>query len=417
MIGFRHRCVLAIIVLGLTACELVPRSAAEQGESASKSADHNLPESTAAPGAPLPGLTSAALQDFNEGRALFHRAFTPEDGLGPLFNQNRCSSCHDLPTIGGHGAESVRKATRYEAGRCELFADSGGTMIQMQVTPALRASGIASEAIPRGATGLASIVPTSLYGLGLIEAIDSAAIARNADPDDKNRDGVSGRIGVTSSGRLARFGRKANFADIRAFVEDALAQEMGLTTRTHPQEQKPGGKPLPAGVDPKPDPEIDERTIVLLTNYVRMLAPPSRDSATAARGEHIFEQIGCTACHTPSFTVDTDRASRDENEPGSNTHSALGMGKRRVQLYSDLLLHDLGEEMATVCKMNATPSEWRTTPLMGLRFRHALMHDGRSQTLESAIESHGGEAARSRDRFRRLSAEDREALLRFLRTL
>jgi len=357
------------------------------------------PPAVADAGAPVPGLDSAALHAFVEGRALFHRQFREEDGLGPLFNQDRCSSCHDVPALGGHGTEAVRKATRFEHGRCSLLEEEGGDMIQQQAMPLLRATGFTVESIPGAATGIAGIVPTSLYGAGLIEAIDSAAIARNADPDDADRDGISGRMGV-QHGRLARFGRKASFVDIRSFIEDALAKEMGLTTRAHPREQHPNGRKLPKGVDPAPEPEVDDASVDLLTAYVRFLAAPAREvpatDATAdsiRRGERIFERIGCEACHSHAFTT------------GTNAPAALS--NRRIDLYSDLLLHDLGDELATVCSPNASPSEWRTTPLMGLRHRQQLLHDGRAQTLHAA----------SRDRFRLLSEAERGALLRFLRSL
>lgn len=372
-----------------------------------------VPEATADPGAPLPGLPAEALRDFAQGRALFDRPFTPADGLGPLFNQDRCSSCHDLPTVGGHGAEVVRKATRFEDGRCNLLTESGGDMIQQQATPLLRAAGIASEPIPRAATGLALIVPTSLYGLGLIEAIDSADIAAGADPDDRDRDGISGRLGLTPDGRLGRFGRKANFATIRTFVEDALANEMGLTTAARPHELQPAGRPLPSGTDPAPDPEIDEATVALLTQYVRLLAAPPRRAGvmadSVARGERLFHRIGCADCHTPSFTIDADRVAAE--------YGTGGLGLRRVFLYSDLLVHDLGDELSTICSANAGPSEWRTAPLMGLRLRQEFMHDGRARTLPSAINAHGGEASRSRNLYLRLSSQDQSLLIRFLTTL
>ena len=175
---------------------------------------------------------------------------------------------------------------------------------------------------------------------------------------------------------------------------------MGLTTRAHPREQHPNGRKLPKGVDPAPEPEVDDTSVDLLTAYVRFLAAPAREvpatDATAdsiRRGERIFERIGCEACHSHAFTT------------GTNAPAALS--NRRIDLYSDLLLHDLGDELATVCSPNASPSEWRTTPLMGLRHRQQLLHDGRAQTLHAA----------SRDRFRLLSEAERGALLRFLRSL
>ena len=90
---------------------------------------------------------------------------------------------------------------------------------------------------------------------------------------------------------------------------------------------------------------------------------------------------------------------------------------KEVNAYTDLLLHDMGPELADICLGLATPSEFRTEPLMGLRLSEKFLHDGRAETLEQAIRLHDGEAKASRERFGALAEADRQALLEFLKSL
>ncbi len=368
-------------------------------------------ERSAPVGEALPGLNTEELDRFVGGRILFDHEFTEEQGLGPLFNQRRCSSCHDVPTLGGAGAETVAKATHFvPPDRCDLLESDGGDLIQRSATPALQALGVPGEIVPSRASAVATILPPQLYGLGLVEAIRDRDILAREDPDDDDGDGISGRAVRLPDGRLGRFGRKLQFATLREFIEDALRGEMGITTPRQPTELTVNGQPVPAEADAATDPEMDAAGIDALTDYVRLLAAPDRElpATTAARdsiaeGELLFGRIGCAACHTPRFTT------------GPSDVDALH--RRPVLLYSDLLLHDMGEELASVCGRYASPSEWRTTPLAGLRHRHALLHHGRGQGFARVIEAHGGEGARSRDAFARLSPEQQAALLRFLASL
>ena len=143
-------------------------------------------------GEPVPGLTPEEAARFAAGKALFERPFTQEEGLGPLFNDPQCSSCHDLPTSGGHGAEPVNKATRFEADAgCNLLTEEGGDLLQRAVTPLGRAAGLLPERFPQSATAAADIQPPALYGLGLVEAVPLSAIRAQADPDDRDGDGTS----------------------------------------------------------------------------------------------------------------------------------------------------------------------------------------------------------------------------------
>jgi CxxC motif-containing protein (DUF1111 family) len=359
---------------------------------------------------PLPGLSDTETAQFRAGAAIFDRDFTESEGLGPLFNDKRCSSCHDIPSLGGNGSEVVRKATRFDQNRCDLLVRYGGDMLQDRATEALRAKGVLQDPVPPIATAIVHIQAPALFGAGLIETIPDETIMKGEDPDDRNGDGISGRGGRTFDGRLGRFGRKATFADLLSFTQSALHGEMGITTRSFPKEEPPGGQPLPEGTDPAPDPELSDTVVEQITNFVRLLAAPQRErpANSAARdsirfGEQVFVQIGCAACHTPVL--------RTGDSPIPALH------RKTVRLYSDLLVHDLGPEMASVCAPNALPSEWRTSPLMGLRFRLVFLHDRRTSNLDGAIRAHGGEAERSRDHFLVLPPEQRALLLRFLRSL
>jgi CxxC motif-containing protein (DUF1111 family) len=373
--------------------------------------DASGPEGTAAPGQPLPGLTLEERARYEEGLARFDRDFTEAEGLGPLFNQRRCSSCHDIPTLGGNGVEMVAKATRFEApATCDLLEAEGGDMLQQHATATLEALGVRGEAVPAGATAVVAMIPPQLYGLGLIEAIPDHEIVARADPEDTDGNGVRGRALVLEDGRLARFGRKLHFASVRDFVEDAIHEEMGLTTPSRPEETTINGRPMPPEADPAPDPEVSDSIIDLLADYVRFLAAPEREMPSSraaadsiAEGELLFGRIGCAECHAPRMRT------------GSNDVPALH--RRTVALYSDLLLHDMGEELATICGRAATPSEWRTAPLFGLRHRTTALHDGRAQAFARVIDLHGGEAAAARGRFLRLSVEQQALLLRFLASL
>ena len=278
-----------------------------------------------------------------------------------------------------------------------------------QATPALRAHGIDRQAMPTMATEVGRFTPPFLFGLGLVEEIPEETILAAADSSDADGDGISGRAGRTRAGRLARFGRKAEFATIREFIENALLLEMGITTPSLPNEAA-GGQALTSNADPARDPEVDHETVTLLTSFVRLLAAPSRASPRSSAhgdsiriGSRLFDALECTACHTP------------EMRAGLSDVDALS--KTRVALYSDLLLHDMGRALADVCGPAATPAETRTEMLMGLRHRDRLLHDGRTSDLREAIAAHGGEAQRARDAFTRLPWAAQEHLLKFLRSL
>lgn len=358
----------------------------------------------------MPGLRADELGSFAAGKALFNRPFTPEEGLGPLFNQDRCGSCHDLPTSGGHGAEPVVKASRFDTAEgCDVLTDQGGDLLQFLVTDHARSLGVRPERLPPAATATTDMRAPALYGLGLVAAIPDDAILRAADPDDADDDGISGRPNRDPQGRVGRFGRKAQHATLFGLIEEAARLEMGLTTPGHALEESANGVPLPASADLAPDPEIGHAELQLLTDYVRFLAPPKpvladdADLSDVREGARVFEWLGCESCHTPTF---------------STTPSDVpALDRKTFRLYSDLLLHDLGPELAETCTPGTTPSEWKTARLVGLGRRFEFLHNGRAQTIEDAILLHGGEASATRNLFRRLNPSAKQQLLSFLMSL
>jgi CxxC motif-containing protein (DUF1111 family) len=327
-----------------------------------------------------------------------------------LFNADACVECHENPVRGGTGDEVERHAAAFHpeaTGRpCDELAGVGGPVFQNHVTPALHtALAIDSEPVPTEATATAARTTPDIFGFGLLDAVPDSAILAYADPDDRDGDGISGRPNRFFDGRLGRFGRKALVPALREFNDGALAAEQGITSPAVPTEETVGGRPLPEGVDPAPDPELSAAATEALDAFVRLLAPPSpqRLSREARQGRDAFARVGCDRCHVPALHT------------GDNPVPALR--HREVAAYTDLLLHDMGPEFADICLGQATPSEFRTEPLMGVRLMARFLHDGRATTLQQAIELHNGEAARARDRFRALSAQDQAAVVAFLKTL
>ncbi|HEX9216540.1 MAG TPA: di-heme oxidoredictase family protein [Gemmatimonadales bacterium] len=405
---------LCTLIFGLGACE--------RGAPTAAPPDANTPAPPpeflivpASLGTPLPGLSGAQRRQFDIGRVVFQTEFTPETGLGPLFNATSCASCHEQPVVGGggsndgEGGEDIEiHATTFQYGtaQCDDLAAVGGPVIQKQLTPAFSEyMHLTSEPIPATATDSGHRTTPDLFGFGLLDAVPEAEILALADPLDRNGDGISGRPNRTADGRLGRFGRKAQVATLREFNTDAFVMEMGVTNPGNQTEQTIGGEPLPPGIDPLPEPEIGAVQLAAADAFVRFLAPPPRGplSFAAARGALLFRSVGCASCHVPALVT------------GANPNPALRF--RVVRAFTDLLLHDMGPDLADICLGQALPSEFRTEPLMGLRFASTFLHDGRAATIRQAIELHGGEALGARNRFLQLTELEKYALVKFLKTL
>ncbi len=366
--------------------------------------------------APLDGLSAEDLAVFVRGDGEFGRRFVAATGLGPIFNDASCASCHS-----GDGRGRPENALIRISRGNDLALDVGGPQIQDRAI-----AGATPETLPTG-VDISVRLPPPVFGVGLIEAIPVEAIVANADEFDSDGDGVSGRphwvtlpafVPLTEPGAsdaqvLGRFSRKAQVGSLLQQVVEAYHQDMGVTTDFLPEENlNPLARHVTASSDLVPDPELDAGTVRSVIDYVRMLAapPPADETLELLQGAQVFQEIGCATCHVPSFVT--------------GAHPIAALGNREVVLYSDLLLHDMGEDLAdNRPDGDATGREWRTTPLWGLRIAREflngdlfLMHDGRAQSIEDAVLLHGGEATSARDAFELLSVDRRAALLEFVRT-
>lgn len=183
-----------------------------------------------------------------------------------------------------------------------------------------------------------------------------------------------------ANGHVGRFGRKASVSSLAEFNAGAFFNEMGVTNRLNPV----------------------EGTLAAADAFVRFLSPvaPSPNTPERRQGELLFAKIRCTSCHVPALV--TGR---------SPVRAPSG---RRIRAYTDLLLHNLGPELADICHGVARPEECRTQPLMGMQFLDMFMHDGLSETIPEAIQRHGGEGSAARARFFALSAPEQAALVAFV---
>jgi CxxC motif-containing protein (DUF1111 family) len=363
-------------------------------------------------GEPLAGISARQLEEFRMGLEDFLEVETSEEGLGPAFNGTSCAVCHNVPAVGGAGViGEIRAAGRDADGRPVALSPDGETLFQLFSTPL---HGCQVQ-LPAEAVIIARRIPIPLFGVGLVEAIADETILALADPEDQDRDGISGRASIvrdlsTGDRRVGRFGWKAQHASLLAFGADAYRNEMGITNDLFRHELGVGLTPEQyQRCDPFPDPEdrIDPATrrrgIDNFESFMKFLAPVGRGQAgTSAFGEQLFTTVGCASCHTPQMMTgpSSDRA----------------FDRQPVRLFSDLLLHDIGTG-DDIPQASALPEEIRTPALWGLRFRRPLLHDGSAATIDEAIARHRGEAERARRAFEALPAEAKAALLAFLRSL
>ncbi len=247
-------------------------------------------------------------------------------------------------------------------------------------------------------------IPPPVFGLGLLEAVPETDILALADPEDQDGDGISGRPNrvwdvEARSTALGRFGLKANQPNLIQQTAAAYAHDMGVSNPLFPE--KDGTH------------DIDLETVELAAIYAQTLAVPARvlwQDPVVQQGEALFKQAQCVACHVETLKT------------GSRAIAELT--NQIIHPYTDLLLHDMGSGLADGRPdFAATGREWRTPPLWGIGATQAVLpyakylHDGRARTLEEAILWHGGEAAAAQASFKTMTASERQALIRFLRTL
>jgi CxxC motif-containing protein (DUF1111 family) len=289
-----------------------------------------------------------------------------------------------------------------------------------------------------GNTNIIFRIPTPLFGAGLIEAIPDSAILANmqADATTKREIGISGHPNAVLSGNanlsandgtITRFGWKAQNKSLIMFAGEAYNVEMGISNQLFPQERDE----TPACLYfPSPNDTLNFTTkstgavnpavvsdIEAFANFMRMLAPPtpSPDTPSTVNGRAAFIKVGCARCHTPSFTTGKSIAS------GSATAPSAAMSGQTANLFSDLLVHHMGQGLADgITQGSAGPDEFRTAPLWGVGQRVFFLHDGRTSNLVEAIEGHrspGSEANKVTENFNQLSAQEQQDIINFLRSL
>jgi CxxC motif-containing protein (DUF1111 family) len=357
----------------------------------------------AAPPRPYDGLPRVAVQLFDAGLEQFETHETAATGLGPVFNAESCATCHARPATGGSSEILVTRFARAGAQGFDPLTERGGPVVQEKgiVTDTCA---VAGEAVPPEATVVTFRATPPLFGLGLIDTIADSRIRRLADPDDRDHDGIRGRPNLVR-GRVGRFGWKAQVVSLRQFAASAYLNEIGMTSPDFPDELPPQGRPV--SCDMARDPEDDGTRVDAVTRFMLLLAPLPRTAGGAAlrSGQMAFRRAGCETCHTTRLRV-------------GRSHPARAMRGRRILIFSDLLLHDMGPELADGFAQGfATGSDFRTPPLWGARDSGPYLHDGRAATLEEAIVQHGGEAAGARDRFLALPVSTRTELIAFLRAI
>ncbi|MEM7061447.1 MAG: di-heme oxidoredictase family protein [Pseudomonadota bacterium] len=401
---------------------------------------------------------------FEEGDGLLERRFQKSvpatigannDGLGPIFNADSCESCHQangrtlpvpgqgylvrlsVPGTDEHGGPKPHPVYGGQFGdlSIEEIPSEGFVVTQYEEIPgkygdgtpfSLRKPTIVLKDLGYGDIGfdtrMSARAPLSLYGLGLLEAIDDETLLAWADPDDEDGDGISGKVNMVwdaefNKKSIGRFGWKAEQPSLITQSADAAANDMGVTTALLPRQTCTDAQPACQAAlhgDSHGENELDELSLKQVAAYMQFLAVPARghlDHPDVLRGEVLFKVIGCASCHKP--------------EAGTGeTHEYRRLRGKKIQAFTDLLLHDMGEGLTdNRPSFDAEGREWRTPPLWGLGLLETvnghtnLLHDGRARDFAEAILWHGGEAEASKEAFRTMPVEDRDAIVKFLKSL
>lgn len=369
-------------------------------------------------GDPVPWLTGERLAQFERGRLVMERAFTTADGLGPTFNADSCASCHQFPVAGG-SAPRYRDFWLVKRERWDGALEGVGSNGRSPVRNLYATQPSFHIAEPQDTTLYARRNTPPGFGVGLFAFVSEEAILSSADPEDADGDGISGRPNY-EQGQIGRFGYKAQATSLESFNRGAILNQMGITSdplfNTLPEDPDAAAqlRPRLPGLlirsahaqvsapdsptvddDDAPDPEIsneDQLDLLIFTTYLGIL-PMDVQTAAMDRGEQTFADVGCASCHTPHLK------------------STIGM----LPAYTDLLLHNMGDDLADgITAGLADGDEFRTQPLWGVALHGPYLHDGRADTLDEAIRFHGGEAAGAAGRYAALSTEARAELIAFL---
>ncbi len=362
---------------------------------------------------PVEGLTYEQNRQFLLGDVAFNdEIFTDQNGLGSIFVATSCGTCHAGDGKGHPFTTLTRFGQTDETGN--KFLNQGGPQLQHRALP-----GFTPEVIPSGAT-YSRFTPPANTGLGFLELVSDADILALSDPDDLNGDGISGvpnwsyapsyvimnSDAIEKDGKyIGRFGKKAATHNLLQQTVTAYNQDIGITSSYEPHD-------VFSGLEI--DPEISTQTVNNVVFYLQTLKAPvqrSQDNEQVISGKKLFIQIGCENCHKQTLRT--------------TSSSIAALSNKEFYPYTDLLLHDMGDALDDgYTEGSAKTYEWRTPPLWGLGLsttsqggNYFLLHDGRAHNIEEAISFHGGEAARSNQNFTNLSAQEKESVIQFLKSL
>jgi CxxC motif-containing protein (DUF1111 family) len=394
---------------------------------------------------------------FNQNWVQAPASTTARDGLGPLFNARSCAGCHfkdgrgrppleageafsglllrlSIPGSGEYGEPlpEPNYGSQLQPFAVAGVPTEGVPSVEYHVVPGEYGDGESYEllapsyaiepapGVPLAADTLISPrVAPAMVGLGLLEAIPQERLEALADPDDQNRDGISGRINhvydvTLETITVGRFGWKAEQPSVRQQSAGAFAGDLGLTTSLFPLDDCAANEQACAEAPNGGEPEVDDATLDRVELYSRVLAVPIRQhwkDADVLRGRDLFFEAGCAGCHVPNHTTATSAPIPEASA-------------QKIWPYTDLLLHDMGPGLSDDRPAFAAEgSEWRTPPLWGLRFysvvngHDRLLHDGRARGVAEAILWHDGEAAAAREAFRSLPKAQRTLLIGFVESL
>jgi len=427
----------------------------EEGEELSGGAATTYDFSFNAFGHEIPELTAAQHSDFVTGNSFFKLNWVTapastqtRDGLGPILNAASCSSCHNkdgrgaLPEPGEqpmgllfrvgmgnsphpqYGSQLQNRGVLGVAPEAEIFITyeeiigqfTDGTPYTLR-KPQYEFRNEAYGGSMAGASFSPRIGP-QLIGMGLLEAIPEETILAWADEADADGDGISGRPNYVwdvqrESQSLGRFGWKANEPTVLQQTAGAFNGDIGITTSLFPREDFTAAQAVLEDLPNGGIPEIPDTLLRRVVFYTKVLAVPARRDVAkqdVLRGKVLFQEAGCSKCHKMNA------------ETGNSPYLALRY--QQIHPYTDLLLHDMGEELAdNKSDFLASGTEWRTPPLWGLGLLETvngytfLMHDGRARNIQEAILWHGGEGEASKKAFVAMTKSEREGLLAFLNSL
>jgi len=413
-------------------------------------------------GGALGGLSANQQAFFAQGLADFNEAEEVDEGLGPRMNLDGCGGCHAQPAVGGSspatnpqvafatkdgGTDKVPSFIRLRGPVREARlvrnpdgSANGGVAALFTITGRTGAAGCSLQQ-PDFATELANHnvifrIPTPVFGAGLIEEIEDSTILDNlaANASQKAALGIRGHANVAVTGRtitgvanrngndgtITRFGWKGQNVSLVVFSGEAYNVEMGITNEVFQNEREQDANCYFRSV-PNDVQNMDATTALgamtavgNFANFQRLLAPPRPSmfspggSNSIQRGRSGFENVGCAFCHTPTLQT-------------SDTATVAVLKNQAANLFSDLLVHDMGVGLADgVSQGVAGPREFRSAPLWGVGQRIFFLHDGRTSDILEAIQQHqssGSEANTVISRFNNLREDQKQDILNFLRSL